>query len=190
MQYLFLDGVTAPLRTGHTRLIAGQAGRALPASGEGHNKMKKIIIGVVVLLLIGGGAGAFFFLKGDDAQSAANAEGGEAEVVEEPLADPIYVGLSPAFLVNFDHNGATRYLQLELQVMAREQEIIDKVEANMPAVRNNVIMLLSGQNYAALSTLEGKEALRGDVLATVNESLQLTGKDAVQEVFFTNFVIQ
>lgn len=153
--------------------------------------MKKIIIGVVVLLLIGGGVGAYFFLQGKNAETAsAEGEDDAAEVAKESLEDPIYLGLSPAFLVNFDHNGTIRYLQLELQVMARDQAIIDKVEANMPAVRNNVILLLSGQNYTALSTLEGKSALRADVLATVNESLQLTGEDAIEDVYFTNFVIQ
>lgn len=148
---------------------------------------KKILIAVIaVLVLAGGGAGAFFFLQGGEEVAAE----GEAEPKEEPLADPIYLGLSPAFLVNFDHNGTIRYLQIELQVMARDQDIIDKVEANMPAVRNKVILLLSAQNYDAVSTVEGKEQLRQEVLAAVNESLQLTEGDALEDAFFTNFVVQ
>ncbi len=148
---------------------------------------KKILIAVIaVLVLGGGGAGAFFFLQGGEEVVAE----GEAEPKEEPLADPIYLGLSPAFLVNFDHNGTIRYLQIELQVMARDQDIIDKVEANMPAVRNKVILLLSAQNYDAVSTVEGKEQLRQEVLAAVNESLQLTEGDALEDAFFTNFVVQ
>ena len=153
--------------------------------------MKKIIIIVVaVLVLVGGGAGAFFFLSGDDAPPAAEGAEGAAEAVAEPLADPIYLSLNPAFLVNFDHNGTIRYLQLELQVMARDQDIIDKVEANMPAVRNKVILLLSGQNYDAVSTLEGKENLRQEVLAAVNEAVGLAEGNALEEAFFSNFVIQ
>ena len=148
---------------------------------------KKILIAVIaVLVLGGGGAGAFFFLQGGEEVAAD----GEVEPKEEPLADPIYLGLSPAFLVNFDHNGTIRYLQIELQVMARDQDIIDKVEANMPAVRNKVILLLSAQNYDAVSTVEGKEQLRQEVLAAVNESLQLTDGDALEDAFFTNFVVQ
>ncbi|MDX1736549.1 MAG: flagellar basal body-associated FliL family protein [Halioglobus sp.] len=151
--------------------------------------MKKIIIAVVALLVVGGGAGAFFFLQGGG-ETPVEGEGGEAAVVEEPLGDPIYLALSPAFLVNFDHNGTIRYLQLELQVMGRDQDVIDKVEANMPAVRNKVILLLSGQNYDSVSTVEGKDALRQEVLTAINESLELEGKTALQDVFFTNFVIQ
>ncbi|NND67649.1 MAG: flagellar basal body-associated FliL family protein [Halioglobus sp.] len=150
---------------------------------------KKILIAVIALLVLGGGgAGAFFFLQGGEDEAVA--EGAEAEPVEEPLADPIYLALSPAFLVNFDHNGTIRYLQIELQVMARDQDIIDKVESNLPAVRNNVIMLLSAQNYDAVSTVEGKDNLRLEVLGAVNEALQFTDENAVEDVFFTNFVVQ
>ena len=149
---------------------------------------KKILIAVIAVLVLGGaGAGAFFFLQGGGDEVAAE---GEAEPKEEPLADPIYLGLSPAFLVNFDHNGTVRYLQIELQVMARDQDIIDKVEMNMPAVRNKVILLLSAQNYESVSTVQGKEQLRQEVLAAVNESLQLTEGDALEDAFFTNFVVQ
>lgn len=151
---------------------------------------KKILIAVIALVVLGGGgAGAFFFLQGEEGDAAA-AGGADAATAQEPLADPIYLALSPAFLVNFDHNGTIRYLQIELQVMARDQDIVDKVEANMPAVRNKVIMLLSAQDYDAVSTVEGKDALRQEVLGAVNESLQLTGGDAVEEVFFTSFVVQ
>jgi len=149
---------------------------------------KKILIAIIaVLVLGGGGAGAFFFLQGSEEETA---EGVAAEPVEAPPADPIYHSLNPAFLVNFDHNGTIRYLQIEMQVMARDQEIIDKVELNMPAVRNKVILLLSGQNYEAVSTVEGKDNLRQEVLAAVNESLELTEDNVIEEVFFTSFVVQ
>ena len=151
--------------------------------------MKIIIIAVVVLLLLGGGAGAFFLLQGAEDEAVA-AEGGEAVVEEEPQGDPIYLSLNPAFLVNFDHNGTIRYLQVEMQVMARDQEIIDKVQVNMPAVRNKVILLLSDQKYDDVSTVEGKDKLRQEVLTAVNEALQFSGKNALDEVFFTSFVIQ
>ena len=151
--------------------------------------MKKIIIALVVLLLVGGGAGAFFLLQGAQDEAVA-AEGAEAEVEEEPQGDPIYLSLNPAFLVNFDHNGTIRYLQVEMQVMARDQDVIDKVQANMPAVRNKVILLLSDQKYDDVSTVEGKDNLRQEVLAAANEVLQFSGKKVLDEVFFTSFVIQ
>jgi flagellar FliL protein len=159
--------------------------------------MKKILIIVaVVVLLAGGGVTAYFLLGAkEEAPAAAGAEGAEGEAAAaaepaEPEADPIYLGLDPNFVVNFEHKGQIRYLQLSLQIMAYDQAVIDKVQANMPAVRNKLILLFTGQDYEALQTLEGKEALRAEVLTAINESVRLTGSNSVAEVFFTGFVMQ
>ncbi|MCB1842218.1 MAG: flagellar basal body-associated FliL family protein, partial [Halioglobus sp.] len=151
-------------------------------------------IAVVVLLVLGGGAAAFFFLQGQDAEPAAEgaaaasvAQPGE---VKEPEGEPMYLSLNPAFVVNFEHNGGVRYLQIELQVMSFSEAALEKVAANMPAVRNTLILLFSSQNYSALTTLDGKEALRAEVITAINEQLRLSGDDRVHEAFFTNFVVQ
>ena len=149
--------------------------------------MKKgIIIGVAVLVLAGGGAAGFFLMKSDAPEPGA--EG--VEVVAEPEKDPVYRPMSPAFVINFKNNGTINYLQLSLQVMAYEQEVIDKVDINDPAIRNQLIMLFSGQDYDALGTLEGKEKLRADARVAVNQVLKMEPENGVQEVFFTAFVMQ
>ena len=108
--------------------------------------MKKvIIISVVLLLLVGGGAAAYFLLMKDDAPAAAEGGAEAAPVIEEK--EPIYFALHPEFIINYQHGGSTRYLQMSLQIMAHDQKVIDKVEANMPAVRNTLIMLMSGMDF-------------------------------------------
>jgi len=148
---------------------------------------KIVIIGAAVVLLGGGGAGAFFLLQEDEPPPGAE---GEAVAVVEEIADPIYRPLSPNFVINFKRNGAINYLQLSLQVMARDQEIIDKVELNDPAIRNKLILLFSGQDFESLGTIEGKEALRAAALGAVNEVLGLEAEAGVEDIFFTSFVMQ
>ena len=152
--------------------------------------MKKIIIISVVLVLLGGGGAAFFLLNGSDTKPAAGTDPEQDEVQVEELSDPIYLPLSPAFVVNFEHKGGIRYLQLSLQVMSFDEAAVEKVEANMPAVRNNLILLFSGQDYNFLTTVEGKEKLREEVRDSINELVHLTGSSKVNEVFFTGFVMQ
>lgn len=156
--------------------------------------MKKIIIiVVVVLVLAGGGVAAFMLMGSDDTEAeagASDATGAAVEAVAEPERDPIYLPLSPAFVVNFEHKGSIRYLQLTLQIMSFHQEVVDKVDANMPAVRNKLIMLFSGQDYDALNTSEGKENLRKEVLTSIDEVLRLEGEMKVSDVYFTGFVMQ
>tara|TARA_R110002110_G_C13470513_1_gene720890 strand:- start:126302 stop:126889 length:588 start_codon:yes stop_codon:yes gene_type:complete len=172
------------------------------AKGQGEGStgksggMKKIIIIVgIVVVLLGAAAGAYFMLAGGaNDEAAPAADGAEAAAVEEapaePETDPIYLALSPAFVVNFQENGRTRYLQIELQAMAYDQEIIDKVQSNMPAVRNNLILLFSEQDYAALNSIAGKEALRKQVLDSINEAVRAKAPKQVSDVFFTGFVMQ
>lgn len=153
--------------------------------------MKKIIIIVVVLLLlIGGGAAAYFLLAKDDAPAGEAGDAAEEVVAVEEEKEPIYFALRPEFVTNYQVQGSTRYLQLSMQVMAHEQDVIDKVELNMPAVRNQLIMLLSAQDFEQLASQEGKETLRSDVRAAINEAVKFSEDEGVKEVFFTAFVMQ
>jgi flagellar FliL protein len=155
-------------------------------SGGGKGRLLLWVL-LAVLLLGGGAGGAWFFLAGGEDPAAAETAA-EAEPEEEER-EALYLDLG-RFLVNFDYKGGIRYVQTEMELMAYSQDAIDRAERNRPAVRNEVIMLLSGQDFDALRTVEGKEQLRSDALAAVNEALGASGKDAVQEVYFTAFVLQ
>ncbi|MAZ70628.1 flagellar basal body-associated FliL family protein [Porticoccus sp.] len=163
-----------------------------PAGKKGKGGMKKIVIIVlVVVLFLAVGGGAAFFMMGD----SDNPGSGEQvdEVVEQQAVEerePIYLPLDPAFVVNFEHKGTIRYLQLSLQVMAYDQKVVDKIQANMPAVRNSLILLFSGQDYDLLNTLEGKEQLRTTVRQSIQDVIRLKGEQKVDDVFFTGFVMQ
>ena len=168
-------------------LAKGQEGEEKASGG-----MKKIIIIVVAVLLLGGiGAGAYFMFGSDaEPEAGATEAGGEAAEPEEPETDPIYLAISPAFVVNFEQNGRTRFLQVEMQVMSHDQGIIDKVEANMPAVKNGIITLLGDQDYPSLNTTEGKENLRKQVQDSINALIRAKETPRVDDVFFTGFVMQ
>ncbi len=152
---------------------------------EKGGKGKMIIIIAAVVLLLGGGAAAFFLMPG-----GGDAEGDGAEAVVEAKPDePLYLDMKK-LLVNIEYNGRTHYVQAEMQLMSYYQEVIDQAFRDRPAIRDRLIMLFNGQDFAALKTVEGKEALRADALATVNEALGLTPPVAVEEVYFENFVLQ
>jgi flagellar FliL protein len=130
--------------------------------------MKYAIIGVFVLL-IAGGAGLYFagiVHFGAPVVVEVNAEG-EA-VVHKEATPPLYLPLDPPFVVNFTHRGTLRYLQLSLELMYHNEAILQKVTANMPAIRNDLILLFSNQDYETLSTLQGKEELRDRIMVAVN----------------------
>jgi flagellar FliL protein len=159
---------------------------AAPPAGK-KSRLPLIIIAVVVI--VGGAAGIWLALKPKPAAPAAAAA---AEVRAPPKAAPIYYKFDPPFVVNFGQEGATRYLQLTLEAMSRDAAVIDEIKNNEPAVRNDLVLLYSAQQYETLISPAGKEQLRADTLAAIRKVLAAEGGNAaaVEAVYFTSFVIQ
>ena len=169
---------------------------AADADGKpaGKSKLKLIILIVVGLLLaIGLSVGAtLFFLKGDKKEEAKSEEHAATEDAGKPVKkQAIYEVLAPAFVVNYNYKGRQRYMQVSVALMGRDKAELDALHEHMPVLRNNLVMLFSGQDFEALSTPVGKEMLRQQTTASVQALAQKeTGKMAVEQVLFTNIVLQ
>jgi flagellar FliL protein len=161
-------------------------GKDTGAQDSGGGKGKLIII-VVVVLLLGGGAAAYFLLPGGAAPQESDVQAGAVEAA--PKKEPLYMDVQK-LLVNLEHNGKTHYVQAEMQLMSYDQAVIDQAYRDRPAIRDRLIMLFNRQDFDALKTVEGKEALRAAALATVNEALDTQPPAVVEEVYFENFVLQ
>ncbi|HEY0973710.1 MAG TPA: flagellar basal body-associated FliL family protein [Solimonas sp.] len=155
-----------------------------------------LLIGAV-LLSVGASAGISWFfsqqaLAAIKAASAEPVEGEGAEAVpEKPKAPPLYMTLEPAFVVNLDDPSGLRFLQLQIELMARDQATLDAVKQHNPRIRNALLMLLGQQQIATLAQREGKEKLQAAVLAEIQTALKAeTGKGDVEAVYFTSFVMQ
>lgn len=157
----------------------------------GKQKRKKLIItivGVVLLLsvMVGGTLVALNIFSAPPVP--VKGEEVTATLDKKPA---IYYALKPAFIVNFQHKGRTRYLQADLTLLIRNTDVTPALDMHMPLIRNNLVLLLSSQDFEALQTPEGKEALREQALIKVQEVLQQEiGKPGVEQVLFTSFVMQ
>jgi flagellar FliL protein len=184
-----------------------------PEAEEGKKKKKggflKYVILVVLLLVLGGG-GYFAYLKffaakppapaaeapaeGQPAAEEKKAEEAHAPKAEEKKAEGGHGGKDkapsnnvplPAFVVNLADPNARRYLKVVLDVeMTGNPELL---EANMPKIRDALLMLLSSKTSQDLGTLEGKILLRKEIVDRLNQAI---GQAKVARVYFTDFVIQ
>ena len=157
-------------------------------AAKGGGMMKMIIMGVVALGLVGGGVvlGPMIMGGGDEE------EAGE-EVAEAPSSGPpIYQSLHPPMVVNFkDEAGDMHFMQITMEVMSREQTVINSVRDNTAVVRNALIMLYSETVYEEVQTREGKEKMLADGLAEVQRVMEeTTGETGIEAVYFTALVIQ
>lgn len=181
------------------KLIKKQGGDEAPAAAEaeasgGGGGKKTLIIAIAVgALMLGLGVGVGIFaggmLAGDKAEP-------DAEVVEEePEKDEkrhgIYVSVGK-LLAHVEHNGATRYIQAEVDLVGYEKEVMDDAQHDMPAIRNRLLLLFSAQNFDEVRSVEGREKLRLESLNAVNEVLghEPEDKNKIEDVYFTAFVIQ
>ena len=127
-------------------------------------------------------------IHGDQPTGDVTAEGADFR----SLGPALYTPLDPPLLANFvDDTGATRYLQLGVQAMARDQKVIDAVQAHSPALRNAFLLMLANQDEDEIITREGKERLREAMLAEARAILKRnSGLDAIEALYFTSFIIQ
>lgn len=151
--------------------------------------VKKLMFAGIGLVLVGAGVFAgMTFLGGD-----APAEDGEVAEEAAPESGPaIYTSLHPPLVVNFkDTAGDSHFMQITMEVMARDQNVINSVREHVAVIRNNLILLYSGVIYDEITTRAGKEKMLADGLAEVqNVMTEQIGEPGVEAVYFTSLVIQ
>ena len=164
---------------------------------EQSGRMMLVLGAVLVTVLLGGATVATLYFTGviGGTEEIANAVGGESgedtAEAEVPRHPQIYHPLEPAFVVNFGEDSDVRFMQIKLQVAARDPAVIERIKEHSPAIRNNLVMLYSNQEPAKLNTREGKEMLRTQTLEEVQKVLEeQTGEGGVENVYFTSFVMQ
>lgn len=145
------------------------------------NTLRWVLIAVVVVA-IGAGGGFFFFKSRSHAPAAAQVK----------PAPAIYYALDPAFVVNFEAEQLVRFLQVTIELMSRDAATVDFIKQHDPVIRNDLLLLLSNQQYTALATAQGKEQLRQRALEAVRAVATREGADPgkIEAVYFTSFVMQ
>ncbi|MFC6338867.1 flagellar basal body-associated protein FliL [Pseudomonas sp. CCM 7891] len=154
----------------------------------GKGKLKLVLLIVLALLLaIGVSVGATWYFM----HSAQSEPSPALETTSNARQPAIYESMLPAFVTNFNQNGRQRYLQVSITLLARNQADLDALKVHMPVLRNNLVMLFSAQSFDTLATPVGQEMLRQKATASVQEvALKEVGKVVVEQLLFTNFVLQ
>ena len=162
-----------------------------PPKGKSRGKLFLIIVIGAAVLLLGAGLGAAWWLSAAK-HAPAPVAAATAVKSEPPAGPPLFLGLDPPFVVNFDAEQAVRFLQIAVQVESRDPATIELLKSNDPVLRNDLLLLFSNQKYAQLSSREGKEALRSQALEAVRKVVAAAGGHAerLEAVYFTSFVMQ
>jgi flagellar FliL protein len=147
------------------------------APKKGKKKLIIIIVAVVALLgMVGGGAAVYLKKKAAAEAAALEAEDEDADTAgaghahaaakehkkDEKHSPPVFVPLDP-FVVNLADREADRFAQVGITLEVADAHVGDEIKAYMPAIRNNILLLLSHKTSQELMEPEGKEQLAVDV---------------------------
>ena len=158
-------------------------------SGGGKMKMIVLAVGAILLLAVGLFAGPAIM----NMISPPDEVDEDALVEDAPTTDPaLYTSLHPPLVINFkDEFGDSHFMQITMEVMARDQDAINSVRDHAPVVRNSLILLYSGAVYEEVTTRDGKEQMLADGLAEIQRVMEETaGEAGIEAVYFTSLVIQ
>lgn len=114
----------------------------------------------------------------------------------EPVADQQevrYVPLQPSFVANFGNsdNGDLMFVKADVSIRVDSQKAAAAVLYHAPALRNAIVLLLSRQDEASVSSGSGREAIRAEALAELRAILEKEdGEPYIEDVLFTNFLVQ
>lgn len=154
---------------------------AAPAGG----KRKLLILGGAGVLVLALGGGAAWWFLGRTPEPPP-------EAVEAPPPVPVtlYATLVQRMNVAIEVEGKARYVQLGVSAMAREQPVIDALGVHQPLIQSRISSLVAAQDFQALRTEQGKEALRAEILKMVQAVLEAEKSKGIEQVYFTEFVLQ
>ncbi|MGR9052819.1 MAG: flagellar basal body-associated FliL family protein [Gammaproteobacteria bacterium] len=161
------------------------------ATGKKTSKFLLIIIVVVALAFALGGAAAYFFLGGHLQPVTPSGQAQDVSMQSKKPAETFYYDIAKPLIVDFPNGYSVRLIQISLSFLVGGEETLEVLKKHEPMIRNNLLMLISGQVPDELNSREGKEKLRSEIKAEVGAILEkMAGENHIREVFFTSFVMQ
>ena len=91
------------------------------------------------------------------------------------------------FIVNLADQERSRYLRVTMDLEMAESTDADKIRKRLSQVRDSILMILPSKRFEEIASMDGKIALRDEIMAKVNG---LFNRQVVTNIFFTEFVVQ
>lgn len=166
---------------------AAVAADAPVAKKPGGKKKLVIMVAVAAIVLGGGGVGALVYMKKQKAAAAAAAAAEDGDAVDgaapaesekkKSHEKPVFVPMDP-FVVNLADHEADRYAQIGITLEVPDEHVGEEIKTYLPAIRNNILLLLAHKSSADLAGGEGKELLARQIRVA---ALKAMGEDVEDE---------
>ena len=148
------------------------------------NKIFLIGIPLLIFLIVGGGLAAYFLGNFKSFTTAEAESSQDNPKVNDSLGTLLKM---EDFVVNIMHKDTTRFLKMGITLEAKNNESSERIKKRMPQITDAVLLLVGNKNFDQIKDLQGKLQLKADLIAHLNS---LLGIDELNDIFFTDFVVQ
>ncbi|WP_077035940.1 flagellar basal body-associated FliL family protein [Pelomonas sp. KK5] len=146
-------------------MATAAAGADAPKGGG--NKKLIIILAAVLVLVLAGGAALLLMKKKASAEDEEGADAApaatHAPAKKKDGKPPVFVPLDP-FTVNLTDKEVDRFAQVGVTLQVDDEHVAEEIKKYLPAIRSNVLMVLSHKSSAQLLSPEGKEKLAREIM--------------------------
>jgi len=154
---------------------------------SGGSKKKWFLIGGILITAIAVGAGVFFFMHGRG-EGEEGAEGDGEKKHEATAAKKVHsVYPMDPLIVNIHDGGELRYLKVKLEFEINGLDAKAEIDPFLAPMQDALLVLLSGKQMEEITTTEGKNRLREEIMASVGK---IVPPKKITRVYFTDFVVQ
>lgn len=102
-----------------------------------------------------------------------------------------FIPINPPIVVNIMDGDKIRHMQVIIEIKLVDPTNAEKIDLHKGPLRHELILLLSSQDAASISSAHGKEQLRKDALEAMQKVMQeLEADPIIEALYFTNFIIQ
>ncbi|MFT4650196.1 MAG: flagellar FliL protein [Polaribacter sp.] len=142
--------------------------------------MQKILLSAVLMILL---------LVGQVGGQAWSAEDGETEKVK---MDTAYISLGAPLVLNLSSQGSRiTFLQLTADVLINDSSSEAIITTHIPAMRHQLIVLLSEQNATAMKSSSKREEIRKQAATKIQALVaELSNNEDIGDVLFSSFLVQ
>ena len=149
------------------------------------NKLIFLVVAVLLVVTLGL-AGGFFMMW--NKLSALNSQA-NATVQDQQVQTTALGTLFPmdTFIVNLADQERSRYLRVTMDLELVAPTDAEKLNQRLPQVRDRILMLLPSKRFADIASMEGKTALRDEIIGKLNG---LFPENVITNIFFSEFVVQ
>jgi flagellar protein FliL len=168
-------------------------------AGAAKKKSKLVpMIGSGVVVIAGAVAALWYlgigpFAGGPSKHAEATAaveeggHGGEEAAGSERGGKPGGILALEPFIANLADDGGRRYLKATFQIDFGSADVPAAMQAHLPQTRDLLLTLFTSKTFEEIRTPEGKQQLREEIIARVNQVLD---RDLAKAVYFTEFIVQ